>query len=76
METIPLDRGRECLSSSGRIITREEYAAIMSEVSSLETGIEDPEKPMQIEARVRKLEFGMLILVGFFLISFMLSLIG
>jgi hypothetical protein len=76
METIPLDRGRECLSSSGRIITREEYDAIMSEVSNMEIGLEDAEKPRQIEARVRKLEFCLLILVGFVLIFFMLSRTG
>ena len=76
METIPLDRGRERLSSAGRIITREEYDAIMSEVSKMETGLGDAEKPRQIEARVRKLEFCLLILVGFILIFFMLSRTG
>jgi hypothetical protein len=76
METKPLNSGREHLSSSGRIITREEYAAIMSEVSNMETGLKAPEKPMQIEERVRKLEFGMFILIGFVLVFFMLSRTG
>jgi hypothetical protein len=76
METRPLDRGREYLSSSGRIISGEEYDAILSEVSNLETGFEDAEKPRQIEARVRKLEFCLLILVGFVLIFFMIGRTG
>jgi len=76
METIPLDSGRECKSSSGRIITREEYAAIMSEVANMEAGRKDAEKLMQVEERVRKLKFYMLILVGFVLVFFMLSRTG
>ena len=76
METIPLDRGRQYLSSSGRIITQEEYDAIMSEISNMGTGLEDAEQTRQIEERVRKLEFYLLMLVGFVLIFFMLSRIG
>jgi hypothetical protein len=76
METIPLDSGREHLSSSGRLITREEYGAIMSEISNMEAGLKEAEKPMQIEERVRKLEFCLFILVGCVLIFFMLSRTG
>jgi hypothetical protein len=76
METISLDRGRECMSSSGRIITREEYNAIMSEVSNMEIGLEEAENLKQIEASIRKLEFCLLILVGFVLIFFTLSRTG
>ena len=76
METIPLDRGRECLSSSTRIITREEYNAILSEVSNMEIGLEEAENLGQIEARIRKLEFCLLILVGFVLIFVTLSRTG
>ena len=68
METIPLDRGREYLSYSGRIITPLNHAAIMSEVSNLKAGLIDAEKLMKIEARVRKLELSLLILVSFVLI--------
>jgi hypothetical protein len=76
METIPLDKGSERQSSSGRIITREEYDALMSEAFSMEAGLEDAEKPGQIEARVRKLEYCLLILVGYVLIFFTLSRTG
>ena len=76
METIPLDSGREVMPSSGRIITREEYDAIMSEVANMEAGRKDAEKLMQVEERVRKLKFYMLILVGFVLVFFMLSRTG
>ena len=64
------------MPSSGRIITREEYAAIMSEVANMEAGFKDAEKLMQVEERVRKLKFYMLILVGFVLVFFMLSRTG
>jgi hypothetical protein len=40
------------------------------------TGLEDAEQTRQIEERVRKLEFYLLMLVGFVLIFFMLSRIG
>jgi len=76
METIPLDSARECMSSSGQIITREEYDAIMSEVVNMEGGVKDTENPIQLEERVRKLEFYMFILVGFVLVFFMLSRTG
>ena len=78
METIPLDSGRECKSASGQIITREEHAAIMSEVANanMEAGLKDAEKPMQVEERVRKLEFYMLILVGLVLVFFILGRTG
>ena len=76
METIPLDSGREYKSSSGRIITREEYDAIMSEVANMEAGRKDAEKLMQVEERVRKLKFYMLILVGFVLVFFILGRTG
>jgi hypothetical protein len=76
METLPLERGSERQSSSGRIITREEYDALMSEAFNMEAGLEDAEKTGQIEARVRKLEFCLLILIGYVLIFFMLSRTG
>ena len=76
MKTIPLHSGREHLSSPGRLITREEYDVIMSEVSTLEAGLKDAETPVPIEERLRKLEFCMLILVGFVLIFIALSRTG
>jgi hypothetical protein len=48
----------------------------MSGAFNMETRHEDAEKPGQIEARVRKLEFCLLILVGYVLIFSMLSRTG
>lgn len=64
------------MPSSGRIITREEYDAIMSEVANMEAGHKDAEKLMQVEKRVRRLEFCVLILVGFVLVFFILGRTG
>lgn len=76
MKTLPLFSGRERLSSPAKLITREEYDIIMSEVSTLEAGLKEVETPVPIEERVRKLEFCMFILVGFVLIFIALSRTG
>ncbi len=72
METVNLERGRETMSSSRRIITREEYDALMSELAQQD----EPELLVpisQVHERVRKLEFNMMILVGLILVVFILS---
>jgi hypothetical protein len=67
METISLDIGRENMSSSGQIITREEYVALMSELALESEPV--PAAPIsEIDTKVRKLEFNMMVLVGLVLI--------
>jgi hypothetical protein len=72
METKNLKSGRRTMSSSGRIITREEYDALMSELAQQD----EPELLVPIShvhERVRRLEFNMMILVGLILVVFILS---
>jgi hypothetical protein len=72
METNLLEIGRKTRSSSGRIITPEEYKALMSELAQQD----EPERlgPIsQIHERVRRLEFNMMILVGLILVVLILS---
>jgi hypothetical protein len=71
MEIISLDIGRKTVSPSGRIITREEYDALMSELA-MESESEQVAPISEIDERVRKLEFNMMILVGLILVVFML----
>jgi hypothetical protein len=71
VETINLRSGREDLSTSGPIITRDEYDALMSELD-----LESESKPSppisEIDEKVRRLEFDMMILVGLILVIFFL----
>jgi hypothetical protein len=72
METINLKSGRETMSSSGRIVTQEEYDALMSELAQQD----EPERLVPISLvheRVRRLEFNMMIMVGLILAVFILS---
>jgi hypothetical protein len=71
MEIISLYIGRETTSSSGRIITREEYDALMSELA-MESEPEQVAPTSEIDEKIRKLEFNMMILVGLILVVFML----
>jgi hypothetical protein len=71
MGTLNLDSGRENMSSSGRIITREEYEALMSELAQkTELGHASPLTPA--EEKLRRLEFKMMILTGLILTVFIL----
>jgi len=71
METISLDIGRKTMSPSGQIITREEYDALMSELA-LKSEPEEVAPISEIDEKVRKLEFNMMVLVGLILVVFML----
>lgn len=71
METINLDIGRANMSSSGQIITPEEYDALMAELAQ-ETEPTHAAPISETDAKVRKLEFNMMVLVGLILIVFML----
>ncbi len=71
METITPDISRENMSFSGQIITREEYMALMSELT-LESDPAPAAPIPEIDAKVRKLEFNMMVLVGLILIVFTL----
>ena len=70
MENITADISRESMSS-GQIITREEYVALMSELA-LESDLAPAAPISEIDARIRKLEFNMMVLVGLILIVFAL----
>jgi hypothetical protein len=71
METISLDIIRETMSSSSRIITREEYDALMSELA-LESEPEHVAPSTEADEKIRKLEFNMMVLVGLILVVFIL----
>jgi hypothetical protein len=71
METINLGTGREDLSSSGPIITRDEYDALMSELT-LKSGFKTSPPISEIEEKIRRLEFDMMVLVGLVLVVFIL----
>lgn len=71
MEIISLDIGRKTMSPSGQIITREEYDALMSELA-LEPEPEHVAPISEIDEKVRKLEFNMMVLVGLILVVLML----
>jgi hypothetical protein len=62
MDAIESASAREKTSSCGRIVSQEEYDALMSELP-LET-TPDPPTPSEIAEKLRKLEFHLLILVG------------
>ena len=72
METVNLDIGRETMSS-GQIITREEYEALMSELA-LESEPEHVAPISETDEKVRKLEFNMMVLVGLILVVFILCM--
>jgi hypothetical protein len=71
METINLGTGREDLSSSGPIITRDEYDALMSELA-LKSESKTSAPISEIDEKIRRLEFDMMILVGLVLVVFIL----
>lgn len=71
METINLDSGRERILPLGQIITREEYDALISELS-LESKSEPVMSNSETNAKVKKLEFNMMVLVGLILVVFIL----
>lgn len=69
-----LDSGRENITPIGRIVTREEYDALLSELAQdfepEHAGlISEASQPAE---RLRKLEFNLMILVGLILIVFIL----
>jgi len=71
METINLGSGRERISSPGQIITREEYDALISGLT-LESKPEPAAPTSETDARVKRLEFNMMVLVGLILVVFIL----
>jgi hypothetical protein len=71
MEIISLDIGRKPMSPSGRIITREEYDALMSELA-LESKPKHVTPILEVNEKIRKLECNMMVLVGLILVVFML----
>ena len=75
METRDLYSGRESLPRSNRIITQEEYEALMAELGQA-AGPECIAPLPDIAEKVRKLEFNMLILVELILVVFILCRIS
>lgn len=71
MEIMSLEIGRKTMSPSSRIITREEYDALMSGLA-LESEPEQVAPISAIDEKVRKLEFNMMVLVGLILVVFIL----
>jgi hypothetical protein len=71
MEVISLGVSRKTMFPSGRIITQEEYDALMSELAlKSEPGHVAPIS--EADEKVRKLEFNMMVLVGLILVVFIL----
>jgi hypothetical protein len=71
MKILDMNRSMESLSSSGRIITQEEFDALISEL----TREAEPEHVASIpdaDEKLRKLEFNMMVLVGLILVVFIL----
>ena len=71
METRHLYSDREAMSFSKRIITQEEYEALMAELGQAARP-ESTAPVMDIAEKVKKLEFNMLILVELILVVFIL----
>jgi hypothetical protein len=71
METMNLGTGIEGLTSSGPIITRDEYDALMSELA-LKSESKTSSPISEIDEKIRRLEFDMLVLVGLVLVVFIL----
>jgi hypothetical protein len=71
METVNLDRGRENISSSGKIVTQEEHDALIYELTR-EAKPEHVASITVVDEKLRKLEFDMMVLVGLILIVFLL----
>ncbi|MEJ2671930.1 MAG: hypothetical protein P8168_06985 [Deltaproteobacteria bacterium] len=71
METIDLSSAKETTCPCGRIITQEEYDALISELAQEQ----EPELPNQLSEvleKIRRLEFNMMILVGLIMVVFIL----
>ena len=72
METQHRTMRKNTVSPSGRIVTQEEYDALMSELAQQD----EPERLVpisQVYERLRRLEFNMMIMVGFILVVCILS---
>jgi hypothetical protein len=72
METKNLESRRETLASSGQVLSREEFDALMFELAQQD----EPERLVPISQfyeRVRRLEFNLIVLVGLILVVFILS---
>jgi hypothetical protein len=72
METKNLESRRETLPSSGQVLSREEFDALMFELAQQD----EPERLVPISQfyeRVRRLEFNLIVLVGLILVVFILS---
>jgi hypothetical protein len=75
METRNLTGGGAPLSSSAWLITPEEYAALMSEQA--QESIPDPVTTLsEVEARLKRLEFNLMILAGLILTVFLVCRAG
>jgi hypothetical protein len=71
METANLERRRASMPSCNRIVTREEYDALMFELAQKAIP-ELTASTSDIDMKLKKLEFNLMILVGLVLIVFML----
>ena len=69
MENLNLDIGKKTMFSSGQIITREEYDALISGLA-LESESEHVAPISKIDEKFRKLEFNMMVLVVLILAVF------
>jgi hypothetical protein len=70
MKPMGKDRGRENKSTGGPtgLITREEYSALMSGMTTLASELEHLPRLLEAEKRLRRLEYLMMILVGLLLV--------
>jgi hypothetical protein len=70
MKPMGKDRGRENKSTGGPtgLITREEYSALMSGITTLASELEHLPRLLEAEKRLRRLEYLMMILVGLLLV--------
>jgi hypothetical protein len=71
MDTADSATAREEMSSCGRIVTQEEFDALMSEMP-IEPAPKPPAPSHEIEDKIKKLEFQMMILVCLTLIVMVL----
>jgi hypothetical protein len=71
MENVNLHSGMGNLSSSGQIVTQEEFDALFSELTR-EVGLEHVASVPNAEDKLSKLEFNMMVLVGLILLVLIL----
>jgi hypothetical protein len=76
VDNINLDRGKTPIISTSQIITRQEYEALMSEISqgALAESLSPAQDVSDVAETVNRLEFDLMILVGLILVVVMFML--